>query len=203
MSVSSIDSQSTSLYWETLFGAKSQQKTEDDLAALLFQDLDADQSGGIGLDESGLEQSQFDALDTDKDGAVSLAELQAGLETQRQALFTQMQLEVGQTDSTASASAQSDSGSATGSGQSQSVYDSMDTNQDGVVSLEELNAALENQKASRSSGKTSGQVGGGNDAFGLLNTSGKVDAQSILASIAASIAKYQGTSQSLGFALTA
>jgi len=114
MSISSISSQSSSSYWEKIFGgsnAENSQKTDgDDLAAKLFQDLDSDESGGIGIKESGLSQSQFDALDTDQDGTVSLKELQAGLELQRQAFFTSMKMESGST-SAASTSTTSTGGS--------------------------------------------------------------------------------------------
>ena len=120
MSISSISSQSSSSYWEEIFGgsrAENSQKTDgDDLAAKLFQDLDADESGGIGIKESGLSQSQFDALDTDQDGTVSLTELQAGLELQRQAFFTSMKMESGSTSATSTSTTSTSTG---GSEQSQ------------------------------------------------------------------------------------
>lgn len=259
MSVSSISSQSSSSYWEEVFGAsrakKSQQK-DDDLAAKLFQDLDADQSGGVGLKESGLSQSQFDALDTDQDGTVSFTELQAGLELQRQALFTSMKIADSQNTSATSTASQDDSGksraqgllsaimngeplppppgghggkgnvaskifadldadqsdglSVAESGQSPSAFDAMDTNQDGIVSMEELNAALEKQKASfgsgQNSGKMPGQVSSESGSSGLLNATGSVDARSILASIANNAYRamaYQGAALDQGMHLTA
>ena len=165
----------------------------DDLASKLFSSLDSDSSGGLSLDESGLSQSVFDAMDTDQDGSVSADELAAALEKQRESMGMNAQASQGQS-STQGASGQMDAktllssimngempppppsqGQTSTSGQggsnmasnlfssldtdssdglsldetglSQSVYDAMDTNQDGSVSADELAIALEKQRA--------------------------------------------------------
>lgn len=256
MGVSSISSQSTASYWEEIFSASSARESQpkgDNLAAKLFQDLDADQSGGIGLKESGLSQSKFAALDTDQDGSVSLAELQAGLELQKQAFFTNIKMADGEDSTAAAETTQDESGqsraqgilsaimngkplppppgghggkgdfgvklfadldadssgglSLAESGQSQSVFDAMDTNQDGVVSPEELTAALQQQMKDSLVGRMGDQTSSQNNASSLLNTSGGVDLQRILSALADSAYRsmsYQGTAKSEGgVALTA
>jgi hypothetical protein len=65
---------------------------QSDLAATLFGDLDADGSGGISLEESGLDKEIYSGLDADQDGNVTLAELGNALELQRAAFMTQMTL---------------------------------------------------------------------------------------------------------------
>ena len=66
-----------------------------DLAVQLFSDLDSDGDGSLSLKESGLAQDQYDALDTDKNGGVSQAELEKAIETQRAAMATRMMLDEG------------------------------------------------------------------------------------------------------------
>lgn len=57
-----------------------------DFASKLFNDLDADGSGGVSLTESGLSQSTFDSMDLNQDGVVSADEMNTALEKQRQLL---------------------------------------------------------------------------------------------------------------------
>ena len=89
--ISSLTS-STSDYWQMIYGG-SQSKAagrKDDLASQLFGDLDTDGSGGISLEESGLDEEIYAGLDADQDGTVTLAELGNALELQRAAFMTQM-----------------------------------------------------------------------------------------------------------------
>lgn len=256
MSISSIGSQSSSSSWEEILSGsrtENSSKKDDDLATKLFQDLDTDQNGGIGFKESGLSQSQFDALDTDQDGTVSLAELQAGLEIQRQAFFTSMKMENSQnasttsTEETAQSQAQSmlsaimngkplppppggsdkeddlaskifanlDADKSGGldvaeSGLSQSTFDEMDADQNGVVSMEELSAALEKKKAMFASGQNpsvkSEQLSSEATSSGILNETGDTNAQHLLNTIANAVYRGmvdQGTDQGQGFDVTA
>jgi Ca2+-binding EF-hand superfamily protein len=199
----------TSSYWEEMFGVSKSASTQkgDDLATKLFGDLDADGSGGISLKESGLDQETYAAIDTDKDGLVSLAELETALELQRSAMITTMKMAgqegppssegSGKPDAQEllasimsnqapgqSTSGSEESGAATGGAASgQAVYDAMDTNQDGIVSSEELAAALEKQKETI-----------GNGMFAAVGNSGD-RMQSVFTSLANSA--YNAIAQSI------
>lgn len=185
MSLNAISSTSSTSYWEELLGAATFQKAsaKDDLGTKLFAGLDVDGSGDISLEESGLSQEQYDAIDADRDGIVTLAELEKALELQRAALITQMKMggldQVISTSQNATAAqmllaaimnkeplkpapasegqenlASSDeaaesllsslggSESSDGTGSGKQVFDAMDTNKDGIISPEELQAAL-------------------------------------------------------------
>ncbi|MDR2051192.1 MAG: EF-hand domain-containing protein [Deltaproteobacteria bacterium] len=164
MSISALSSADSS-YWEEILRAsattKEAKKTENSssLAETLFSNLDADGSEGISLEESGLDQETYDALDTDKDGSVSLAELENALELQRSALLTRTKIAGGEEQALPFSESDEDgSGGASQAGaeSSQSVFDSMDTNQDGVVSAEELAAALAQQQFQSGGSESSG-----------------------------------------------
>ena len=107
MSVSALSSSSSS-YWEKMLAqmkGSSESQTQDNLAGKLFGDLDSDGDGTLSLSETGLSEDLYSNLDTDGDGSVTQAELQKGIETQRNAMFTSMQLGQSQTDSSTNAAA--------------------------------------------------------------------------------------------------
>ena len=79
-------------------GAGSQ-GSGDDLASKLFSALNSDGSSGLSADETGLSQSDFDAIDTDHDGSVSADELSAALDKQREAMKAGLQSEQSQSTS--------------------------------------------------------------------------------------------------------
>jgi hypothetical protein len=56
---------------------------EGEMADNLISSLDQDGDSALSLEESGLSQSSFDALDTNQDGVVSATELAAGLKAER------------------------------------------------------------------------------------------------------------------------
>ena len=89
--ISSLSSSGTD-YWQTILSASQSRQAgkKDDLASKLFNDLDTDGSGGISLEESGLDEEIYSGLDADQDGTVTLAELSNALELQRAAFMTQM-----------------------------------------------------------------------------------------------------------------
>ena len=134
----------------------------DDLISKLFSDLDADGSSGLSLEETGLSQSAFDAMDTNQDGSVSADELAAAMEKQRQAMSGSGQAHKGEHGGGSGNMAQnlfsdldtdgSSSLSRDETGLSQSVFDAMDTNQDGSVSADELAAAMEKQRQAMGAG---------------------------------------------------
>jgi Ca2+-binding EF-hand superfamily protein len=52
-----------------------------DMAAAIMEELDSDSDGGLSSSEAGASEEEFDALDTNKDGVVSQAELEAAMTT--------------------------------------------------------------------------------------------------------------------------
>ena len=106
MSVSALSSSSSS-YWEKMLAqmkGSSESQTQDNLASKLFGDLDSDGDGTLSLSETGLSENLYSNLDTDGDGTVTQTELQKGIETQRNAMFTSMQLGQSQTVSSMASS---------------------------------------------------------------------------------------------------
>lgn len=152
MSVSAISSGSG--YWEELYGLSSKRDpSAQDIAQKLFADLDSDESKGLSLEESGLEQSLFSAMDSDGNGMVSIAELEAALENS--AMFARMQAGLPQpppannhdfaqklfddldTDGSQGLSLEE-------SGLDQALFNALDSDGNGTVSISELETALEN-----------------------------------------------------------
>ena len=105
MSVSALSSSSSS-YWEKMLAKmknSSESQSQDNLAGKLFGDLDSDGDGTLSLSETGLSKDLYSKMDTDGDGSVSQTELQKAIETQRNAMFTSMQLGQSQTASSTDA----------------------------------------------------------------------------------------------------
>ena len=99
MSVSALSSSSSS-YWEKMLAqmkGSSESQAQDNLASKLFGDLDSDGDGTLSLSETGLSKDLYSNLDVDGDGTVTQTELQKAIETQRNAMFTSMQLGQSQT----------------------------------------------------------------------------------------------------------
>ena len=102
MSVSALSSSSSS-YWEKMLAqmkGSSEAQSQDNLSSKLFGDLDSDGDGLLSLDESGLSSELYNKMDSDGDGSVSQEELQKAIETQRNAMFTNMQMGQSQTTQT-------------------------------------------------------------------------------------------------------
>ena len=105
MSVSALSTSSSS-YWEKMLAkmkGSSESQSQDNLAGKLFGDLDSDGDGTLSLSETGLSKDLYSKMDTDGDGSVSQEELQKAIETQRNAMFTSMQLGQSQTASSTDA----------------------------------------------------------------------------------------------------
>ena len=231
MSVSALSSSSSS-YWEKMLAqmkGSSESQSQDNLAGKLFGDLDSDGDGTLSLSETGLSKDLYSKMDSDGDGAVSQTELQKAIETQRNAMFTSMQMGLSETGTSTEASSSgkpsaqdllsaimngqvpggtrgasrgnsgddlaskifssldSDSSgglSAEETGLSQSVFDSMDTDQDGSVSADELAAALEKQREAMKGNRQNAQGQSGvQDQSGSQSQSGEPDAKTLLSSI--------------------
>lgn len=225
MSVSALSSSSSS-YWEKMLAqmkSSSGSQSQDNLAGKLFGDLDSDGDGTLSLSETGLSSDLYNSIDSDGDGTVSQTELQKAIETQRNAMLTNMQLGQSQTVSSADTSsstlttAQSilssimngqvpggmdaarsarkddlasklladlDTDGSGGlsvdeTGLSQSVFDAMDTNQDGSVSSDELAAALEKQRENMQGNSQAWQ----NQSGSQSSSSDEPDAKTLLSSI--------------------
>ena len=104
MSVSALSSSSSS-YWEKMLAqmkGSSESQSQDSLAGKLFGDLDSDGDGSLSLSETGLSKDLYSKIEADGDGSVTQSELQKAIETQRNAMFTAMQL--GQSQSGTSSS---------------------------------------------------------------------------------------------------
>ena len=162
MSITALSTADSASYWEEFFNlsnpAKNRQSGE--LSTSLFSELDADSDGKVSRKESGLSQQTFDALDTDQDGSVSPEELEKALQLlQQAAMLTRMKLG-GELPQSGSSEATGGAGQAVSeSGAVQSVFDSMDANQDGMVSAGEMAAALEKQAEAVNFGANSAHTG--------------------------------------------
>uniref|UniRef100_B8DL49 Calcium-binding EF-hand-containing protein n=1 Tax=Nitratidesulfovibrio vulgaris (strain DSM 19637 / Miyazaki F) TaxID=883 RepID=B8DL49_NITV9 len=113
------------------------------LSAMIMGLADTDKSGGLTAEETGLDEESFNQFDLDGDGVISGDELTTALKG-------------GSTSSTDSSLTAESSGSAsgvlsggaasgasgTGSDDEDEDYDELDTNKDGMISTEELAAAI-------------------------------------------------------------
>ena len=157
-------------------------------ASLLGQ-LDTDISGGLSLDESGLEQESFDALDADGDGTVTGFELEAALKSGVASVGDGGTLSVDASAASDAAAqayesltamimglADSDqSGDLTQeeSGLDEDTFNQFDLDGDGVITGDELSAAIENGVASSSeSDSTLAAAASGSSASGASSSSG-------------------------------
>jgi Ca2+-binding EF-hand superfamily protein len=153
MSISSVSASGAVFSWEEILSQAKEKKAEQgDALADLFSTLAGGGKGGADLQESASNEEAFAALDANRDGVVSLDELMDALELQRKALMTRMSLDESENAAASSASgaegatqARTTLEEALGGANAQSTFDPMDTNQDGVVSPEELYAALQQQ----------------------------------------------------------
>jgi Ca2+-binding EF-hand superfamily protein len=158
-------------------------------ASLLGQ-LDKDISGGLSLDESGLEQESFDTLDTDGDGTVTGFELEAALKSGVATVGDDGTLAV-DASAASDAAAQAYSsltamimGLADGdqsgdltlkeSGLDEDTFSQFDLDGNGVITGDELSAAIENGVASTSDSSLSAAVSG-SAASGASGSSGEDD----------------------------
>ncbi len=109
--------------------------------------LDTDGNGSVSLAESGVSQASFSAIDTDGNGEITAEELWAYLKAHHPPHPSLAGLVGGDASNSQSAGAAAASGNGSVNpeegGLTQADFSAMDTNKDGVVSLEELVAYLQ------------------------------------------------------------
>ncbi len=110
--------------------SKQSSASGDDFSSLIMSQYDSDGDSLLSSSEvSVLSDEEFSALDTDTDGSISAEELSGAYEQVASA-------------SGATQSAPPSGGGGGGASSSEEEYDELDTNEDGIVSQEEKNAAL-------------------------------------------------------------
>lgn len=158
-------------------GSQNADERDSRLASRIMSSKDTDKSGGLSASELGVSQSNLTEFDTDGDGVVSQAELEAGLKARREKMQAQMQNQMMQNGQLGmlqasigqgldkqdakmaqSIFAQKDADksgglSASELGVSAEQLKKVDTNGDGQVSQEELTAALKASRESQGTGK--------------------------------------------------
>ena len=138
-----------------------------DMAASIIEELDLDGDGALSLEESGVEEDIFTTADADGDGLVTEEELVAMLEENRPQgpppeMEEGMEGPASASDMAANIISELDSDGDGGlsSGEasaSEEEFDALDTNEDGIVSQAELEAAMINIMAAiQESGLASG-----------------------------------------------
>jgi Ca2+-binding EF-hand superfamily protein len=76
-------------------------KDSSEVASGIMAAQDADEDGSLSVEESGLSTEEYNVLDTNQDGKVSLEELQAGCEARRTEMENAMATQQASTDSNA------------------------------------------------------------------------------------------------------
>ena len=140
-------------YYQTQRTSTGRGQDLGDLIAQHVAEKDQDGDEALSLEESGLEEELFSTMDSDSDGLVTSSEILAYIQT----MFTERP---GPPPPPPTAEelitaldADGDGGlSLEESGASQEQFDAADTNQDGIVSQAELEAAFLNGQASMPAG---------------------------------------------------
>ncbi|MDR1398067.1 MAG: EF-hand domain-containing protein [Desulfarculales bacterium] len=156
MSINTVSASGANYYQEIFTQlAKNRKEEQETKLSDLFTKLDADGNESLSLEETGLDETIYNSLDSDKDGTVSLAEFKDALTLQFNTLMAQKQsppagmLGFSSSQEVDTSEAQKiladilsgkPVAASGGGGSAQSSFDALDTNQDGIVSAEELMA---------------------------------------------------------------
>ncbi len=128
-----------------VYGSQNTDDMESKLSSEIMSAKDADSSGSLSASELGVSSTQLSEFDTDGDGQISSAELAAGLKAQREKMQAQMQTQMQQSGQMGmlQASMGQQSGQDMSTRIAQDVIGEKDTNQDGVLSADELGVSAE------------------------------------------------------------
>lgn len=111
------------------------------LTAMIMGLADSDQSGDLTQEESGLDEDTFSQYDLDGDGVITGDELSTAIEN-GVASSSDSSLTAAVSGSSASSASSGSSSSSSDEDEEEEEYDELDTNKDGMVSTEELAAAI-------------------------------------------------------------
>jgi Ca2+-binding EF-hand superfamily protein len=141
MSVSSIGSSSVSgLFSDQMNQMKRPEDfdSSEDFVSSIIGDQDSDGDGQLSSAEAGFLGEMFAEIDSDGDGSLSQEEMVADLESRQQqkAMMGKMSVSMGEVSGSSESSSSSED--------SEEEYDEYDFNQDGVVTLDELQKAFAN-----------------------------------------------------------
>ncbi len=109
------------------------------LTAMIMGLTDSDQSGDLTQEESGLDDDTFSQYDLDGDGVITGDELSSAIEN---GVASSSESDSTLAAAASGSSASSSSSSSSSSSEDEEEYDELDTNKDGMVSTEELAAAI-------------------------------------------------------------
>lgn len=109
------------------------------LTAMIMGLADSDQSGDLTQEESGLDEDTFNQFDLDGDGVITGDELSTAIEN---GVASSSDSSLTAAASGSAASSASGSSSSSSEDEEEEEYDDLDTNKDGMVSSEELAAAI-------------------------------------------------------------
>ncbi|WP_319778190.1 EF-hand domain-containing protein [Maridesulfovibrio sp.] len=177
MSVSGIgDSSVSSLFSSQMSQMKRPEDydSSDDFVSSIIGDQDSDGDGQLSSSEAGSLSDIFSEIDSDGDGYLSQEEMVADLESRQQekAMMGNMSVMMQSSEAGIGCGESSESSS---SEESEEEYDEYDYNQDGVVTLDELQKAFANGDTS-----LAGIVGDNSDPSGQDSEESGQSGQSIL-----------------------
>ena len=115
----------------------------ENLAEMLIAENDEDGDNLLDLEETGLSEELFGTLDTDGDGLVSGAEIEAALQPSDM-MSTVAASQEGSESTAAVAAASAAASESASASEDDEEYDEYDLNEDGVVSMDELRQAFIN-----------------------------------------------------------
>lgn len=148
MQISTSYSASSTL--SSVLSTQDQDSMDAKVAADIFKAKDSDSSGSLSATELGTTSESLAEFDTNGDGEISSAELQAGLKARREKMQASMENQLasdGQMGMLQASMGQGMDMSAMDTKMSQSIMSEKDADADGLLSAEELGVSAENLSA--------------------------------------------------------